>query len=392
MQGAKYAVVLAVCAAGGAVAQTPVPPKPLPRTLDGAAREKFVDPAKVREAAVRSLTEELKAFDPGSVTAKRVENRWQVWSNKGLLKDLGPDRAAALEAARTIQDLRVNQVGTVPGSSPAFEYWLVDGKPVRPSNGQLLVIPISPMMLRAEQVGGAWVVTDGLRGFYDFGSDGEAAQRAATVCWKYGFNRLGVIGSPRPAMTYLLLDPAAAERSKSSPLPPPSPLGVANDVTRTSLLLPGNVYGGAKKPINHQKLQIVKKDGEWFLAQDDEALARFGTSEMSARQALKALQDSKPNEVARLGTRGVPLFLHSGNPIHGEPLGVGHMSLNPDRVRVLKHRDAWWLFEGSRPVMEVGSKADAEVVLLAVHTFQLRSFSMIGRPEAGGMPFFTAGR
>jgi hypothetical protein len=136
---------------------------------------------------------------------------------------------------------------------------------------------------------------------------------------------------------------------------------------------------------------VVKHESEWFVAQEGEAVARFGTSELSARHALKALQDAKPTEVVRVGSNGVPLFLASGNPVRGVPLGVMATTLNPDRVRVLKHRDAWWLFEGNRPLLEAGTKADAEVLLLAVQSFQLRSFSMIGRPEAG-LPFLTAGR
>jgi hypothetical protein len=378
MQVGKYAVVVVICMTGQAVAQNPIPPKPLPRSLADAGRDK---PVK----------EDLTAFDSTSVVARRVDNRWQVLSSKGLVRDFGDDRTAATEAARTIQNLRVNQVGTVPGSSPPFEYWLVDGKPARPTTGQLTVVPLSPQVLRAEQIGGAWVLTDGARGLYDFGDNREAAERAATVCWKYNFNRLGLIGSPRPAMIYLMLDPLAAEKSKSAPIPPPSPLGVVNDVTRTSLLLPGNVYGGPKRPIESTKLRIEKHEGEWLLVQENEAVARFGTSEMSARYALKALQDAKPTEVVRIGAKGLPLFFRNGNPVHGEPLGVPRMSLNPDRLKVQQQRGAWWLFEGTRPVLEVGTKTDAEVLLLAVKTYELRLFFMIGRPESG-LPLFTVGR
>ena len=395
MQVGKYAVVLAICVAGRTVAQSPpppVPPKPLPRSLADAARDKPVDSAKLREAAIRTLKEDIAAFDPGSVMARRVENRWQVWSSKGLVRDFGDDRAAATEVVRTIQNLRVNQVGNVPGSVPPFEYWLVDGKPARPMTGQLVIVPITPQVLRAEQVGGAWVVTDGARGFYDFGDNREAAERAAAVCWKYGFNRLGLIGSPRPAMTYLMLDPVAAERGKSAVVPPPSPLAVVNDVARTSLLLPGNVYGGPKRSIDSSRLRIEKHEGEWLLLQEKEAVARFGTSEMSARYALKALQNARATEVVRIGDKGIPLFFRHGNPINGEPLGVPRMSLVPDRMKIQQQRGSWWLFEGSRPVIDVGSKADAEVLLLAVKTYELRSFSMIGRPEGGGLPLFTVGR
>ena len=114
MQAGKYAAVLAICVAGHAAAQTPIPPKPLPRFLDDPAREKPLEAAKARETAIRNLKEDLTSFDPGSVTTRRVDNRWQVLSNKGLIRDFGEDRVAATEAARTIQNLRVTRSARSP--------------------------------------------------------------------------------------------------------------------------------------------------------------------------------------------------------------------------------------------------------------------------------------
>ena len=59
-----------------------------------------------------------------------------------MLKDFGADRASAIEAVRLILDLRVNQIGTVKGSSPPFEYWLADGKPPRVANARAVILPV----------------------------------------------------------------------------------------------------------------------------------------------------------------------------------------------------------------------------------------------------------
>ena len=128
------------------------------------------------------------------------------------------------------------------------------------------------------------------KGLYDFGTDAEAARRAAVVFWKYGFNQLGIVGGPHPAMVYPLADPRQAALDKVAPVPNPSPIGVLQDVTRTSLLFPGNVYGGPKSSLDVTKLEVVRR-GEWLLVHGDDVLGRFGSVEFAARGAMKALQD-----------------------------------------------------------------------------------------------------
>ena len=59
---------------------------------------------------------------------------------------------------------------------------------------------------------------------------------------------------------------------------------------------------------------------------------------------------------------------------------------------VQKVRETFWLFEDTRPVLEVGSKADAELLLKVIRLYDLKNLSMFGRPEAGGLKFLTAGR
>jgi hypothetical protein len=379
--------------------QPAAPPRPLSPTVLEPVRLQAPGPvspaeaARQREALIKSLKEEFTTFDPTTVTAQLAEGHWQVRTGTQVLKDFGADQSSAREAVRVIRGLGVNQLGTVKGSNPPFEYWLVNGKPPRVANARVVVVPVFARSVRAENVGGTWVLTDGTKGLYDFGADGEAAQRAAAVYWKYGVNQLGVIGSPRPTMLYPLTDPTQANHDRGAPVPMPSPLGVLNDVARTSLLLPGNVYAGPKEPIDLSKLRVARGEhSEAVLAYGDEVLARFGGSEVEARNAVRALQNAGVSELARIGSTGFPLFLASGQPIHGEPLGATRTSIRADRLRTQKIRETWWVVEDNRPLVEAGTREDAELLVKVMRFFEIRSVCVMGRAETGGLPLLTVGR
>jgi hypothetical protein len=395
----RVLVALWFAGIGPALAQPPAsPPASQPTVLEPVSLRapgplSPADAARQREALIKGLKEELVTFDPTTVTARLTDGHWQVRTATDVLKDFGPDRSSALEAARLIQDLGVNQMGTVKGSNPPFEYWLASGKPPRVANTRAVLVPVFARSVRAESVGGTWVLTDGTKGLYDFGTDSEAAQRAAVVYWKYGFNQIGVIGSPRPTMLYPLTDPAQAARERAAPAPMPSPLGVLNDASKTSLLLPGNLYAGPKQPIDPYRLKVARGErSEVVLACGDEVLARFGGSETDARNAMRALQDAHVTELARIGSTGFPLFLAGGQPIHGEPLGAIKTSIRADRLRIQKIRDTWWVAEDNRPLVEAGTHDDAELMVKVMRFFDLRALCVIGRAESGGLKLLTMGR
>src|SRR5262245_2151581 len=390
------AVVVAASFGGSVLAQPAGPPQVLPTTVLDPASTRAAGPlspaeaAKQRDAMIAALKEELRSIDPGTVTAGQVDGRWQVRAGSELLNDFGPDRGSAVETARVIREMRVTQFGSVPGARPEFRYWLTEGKAPRGTNTQLVVVPVSARSVRAEQVGGTWVVTDGTKGLYDFGKDAEAAKRAAVVFWKYGFNQLGVIGGPHPALVYPLADPRLAALERVAPVPPPSLVAVLQDVSRTSLLLPGNLYAGPKLALELTQLEVVRR-GEWLLVYGNEVLGRFGSVEHDARGALKALRETRATELIRLGDGGFPLFLANGQPIHGEPLTAAKTSLRAERLKVMKVRDSWWVFEENRPVIEAGSKADAELLLQVIRLYDLKTLCVFGQKETG-LRLLTAGR
>jgi hypothetical protein len=383
--------------AGSAFAQPPAPPEILPATVLDPVHTKPLTPAeaaKQREVDIAGLKEEIVAFDPNSVVARQVEGRWHVRTNDVLLKDFVSDRTSAFEAANLIQGLHVNQMGRVNGANPAFEYWLADGKPPRVANGRAVIVPVVSRAIRAERVGGAWVVTDGTKGLYDFGNDRDAARKAAIVCWKHGFNQLAVIGEQRATMFCPLTDPRQAERERSMPTVATSAASVLNDVSKTSLLLPGDIYAGPKKPLDAYKLEVKRLEhgGTSVLMSGDTILAKFGGDQVAARAAMRSLQDANVTEIAMIGSSGIPLFLVNGTAMHVEPLGATKVSFHADRLKTMKIRDTWWVAEDSRPIIEAGAKSDAELLILVCRYFELRVLCTFGRPETGGLRLLTSGR
>lgn len=356
------------------IAQT-TPPRPLPKSIE--------KPNKVEE--------ELQSFDPFRLELRFIDKRWVIHHGDVPIKEFGSNRDAAVEAIRAVQDIRANQLGSVPGGRPPFEYFLTDGKPSRHVNGKVTIVPINSRGIRAEQIGGAWVVTDGLKSLHDFGANEASAKQAAAIYLKYGFNQLGIVGGDSPIMVYPIFDQRHADREARTPPINQEPLKVVGEVAQTSFLLPGNVYGGPKYPIDHSKVAIERRSGEWHLFHGEHVLGKFGTNELAARHALKAMQDSKPNEVAFVGARRLPVFLSHGAAIRGDAMGAIRQTINPDRVKVQQVRDTWWVYDDSRPVLEIGTKSEAIVMVKAIQALGIRSISTLGRVDQG-MLFMTAGR
>jgi hypothetical protein len=106
---------------------------------------------------------------------------------------------------------------------------------------------------------------------------------------------------------------------------------------------------------------------------------------------MKALQDTRATEFVRLGDGSFPLFLADGQPVHGEPLGATKTSLRAERLKVQKVRDSWWLFEENRPVIEAGTKGDAELMVQVIRLYDLKTLCVFGQKETG-LRLLTAGR
>src|SRR5437879_20549 len=76
-----------------------------------------------------AIHQNVVTFDLQRVELQWVDKHWQIVAGDMLLKDFGAREAEARQALQTIQELRLNQLGTVGAPRPIMEYWLSDGQP-----------------------------------------------------------------------------------------------------------------------------------------------------------------------------------------------------------------------------------------------------------------------
>ncbi len=322
-------------------------------------------------------------FDSDQLAVKRMDNRWQLFAGKQFLKDFGPLEREAHEALRLVRDLHFTQYGMIAGATPPFEFWLgEDGEGQKGGLTVKNVISFNDRTLRVEQTVGAWVVRDDKLLLYNFGKDEAAAKQAFAIMKKHGFNQLGVIGMPRPIMTYLTIDPyvrAARENAKVDPRE------ALNTLSQQGLILPNVGYVGGRYPIETRKLDIVKQQHDWMVVHGRESLARFGLQETRARDALRILQDARVTELVLAGKSGFPIYLSNGKPPRTPGLGFSTVRLNPPQMRVQAINGNYHITEGVRTVLSFSDSADAELVLKVLQHFQFDQMLVIGDPERSGL-------
>jgi hypothetical protein len=373
-------LVLAAAVAGGqGLAQPPTPPRPIePQQLP-----------KLLENAAAPAGPALIAFEPGQLTLKHSDRRWQLWADTQMLKDFGPLEREAAEALRLARELKFTQYGTIPGATPAFEFWLCGEVGPRGGNITRTLISFNAKTLRADRVGGAWVVRDEQQVLYNFGVNRDAAALAADVIKKYGFNQIGIVGIPNPAMTYLTTDAARG----SAPAPPPDPRELVGKVARQGLVLPKDVYAGPRVPLDGRRLEIARVQGEWTLTHGPDVLARFGTDGLRARDAQRLLLDARVTELALVGRSALPVFLSFGQAPRANALGFNNVHFRPQTLRAQQVNNSWCVTDGSSTLLEFGEdRAEAELVVKVLQHFGFDQFCPIGDPANGGMRVFLRSR
>jgi hypothetical protein len=319
----------------------------------------------------------LVGFDPDALTLKRVNNRNQLWAGNQLLKDFGVQESEARDALRLIRDMGYNQYGTIPGATPAFEFWLRDGEALKGGLAVRNVVPFNAAAIQVENISGAWVVRDDKMMLYNFGTQRQAAEQAFAVLRKFQFSQLGVIGLPNPAMTYLVVGNFA--RPPQSPVPSASPAReIVQQVAQQGLMIPEVGYVGARTPIDQRKLDVAKVGVNWVLVHDKETLGHFGPNMNDARAASRMLLNAHITEVVRVGKSGFPIYLSNGQPPRSAGLGFNNIRLQPSAMKAQMVNNVACLVEEGRIVFELPSMEDAELLLRTLRHFKIDQISPIG--------------
>jgi hypothetical protein len=212
------------------------------------------------------------------------------------------------------------------------------------------------------------------------------------VIQKYGFNRIGTVGQPGPAMTYFYV----SLEGDQVPRPPSGGLAAAlqeNALTRTGIPIPGVGYFGEMVKIDPRKTEVRRENHEWVIASGQEVLGRFGPSEWSARDALRVVQDCRFTEFCRVGSGGMTFFLVNGQAPTRVPLAAQGRRFNLADLRT-QHLggDRWAVTEAGRHLFDVGNADEGEAVIRLLKHFQFDQLCQMGPSPRVGLFFLARSR
>jgi hypothetical protein len=332
-------------------------------------------------------------FDPGTVAIKRVAGGWQVWAGPRLFRDCGANESDAREITRLLREMRPTEWATIGTPKPLVEYGLVRG---RPSIGVALphmIVPVNLTAARVEPVRGVWCLRDDDNLLFNFGANRADAEQALAVVRKYGFNRVGVIGTPgQPAaMSYFFasLDDGNLKR------PPTAPVALAAQeaaLARTGIPVPGVGFFGEMVRLDPKKVAARKDGYEWVVASGPDVIGRFGPAEWPARDAAKAIADGGFTEFCRAGTAGLTFFLVNGQAPTRVPYAARGRRFDLHTLKVQKVFEKWTVTEGGRHLFDVGSADEGEAVIRMLRHFQFDQVCHLGPTPRTGVQFLAKSR
>jgi hypothetical protein len=373
------------------------------------------------EAVPLPFREEKFAISALDVTVKRATGAWQVWAGQRMLRDTGDaptSEATARDVARVYRDLRPTEWVTVgTGARPVVEYGLTNGKPaatvVPPdgkndpqsgvqqaggTNGPLatgagakVVRSLDLKTVRAEAVRGVWVVRDESNLLLNFGPDKAGAEQATAVIQRYGFNRVGLVGSPTsPAMSFLFVGPEEKLQNGGLPLFQSQ----VDALAVTGIPVPGVGYVGEMVKLNAREVDARKDGTEWVVAAGAQVLGRFGPTEFAARDAARVIRDAGYTEFCRLGgTSGVTYFLKDGKPPARAPFSAQGRSFDATAVKATQVNGKWMVTSAGRGLFDAANQQEAEIVARVLQAYGFDQMAHLSSGSAkGGIGFMVKTR
>ncbi len=149
-----------------------------------------------------SLHEDCLRIQPHALRARLLSGGWTVVDGRELLLDFGPSRANADRAKEVICFYGLDRICYVGRPDAQMMYFTSKGgAPAGPMPGEDAVV-FGLARIRAERVGGDWIVTDGTSRLLDFGPSRFNALHAVAIIRKYGFTHQCFVGRPDAPMMY----------------------------------------------------------------------------------------------------------------------------------------------------------------------------------------------
>lgn len=337
--------------------------------------------------------ETLINVEPSSFLLRRQAGSWQLFAGSLLLHDFGDDRETAQDALQAIRGFRVSQWGRIGSPRVIVEYGLVDGAPSPWAAAPRIWLPVDLSSLKAEQVRGTWVVRDRENILLNFGVSQADADQTVAVAKRYGFNRLGFAGFPNPAAAFLFAGPPVmgASGGKESLVSIVTQAQERN-LRRTGIEVPGVGFLGERFVIDPYRVEARKHKGEWVLAQGPEIVARFGRAELTARAALRAVQDGRFTEYCQVA--GLTFFLVNGAAPTREPFGVLGYRFSVDSLRIVERGSGQWelLDTSHRKLVQTATREEAEQAAQVLRAFRFDTECRIGTGSESLRFFVRSGR
>jgi hypothetical protein len=440
--------VLTVLVLSSAVAQTgPTPgsrllaPAPAP-TAPAATAPALAAPAPA-PAQPAPLTEHLQAVRPDDVRLSWSSRHWQLTQDGQVLKDFGPREQDARRALRLVQQLHLDQYGTV-GSPPVMEYWLSSGAaPHSTTRLDLRPVAIDAGSLAVKKDQGRWVMRDKGRVLFEFASEADAAQALAVVR-KYHFDQVGVVGYSAPMHVFLgkageaamptehhepthftrvaknsdgtekKLAPKTASPYAGIPQPglppvsrvtPPSVGPVQPTLTSKQSPLwreqphvsgePARQPTAERVPFDWRRVEARQEGADWKLVAGGQTLANFGPNVTDARLALSAVRYYRFTEEHRVGGER-PLVNYCTASMmapRGVMLGLNTQVLAPEALQVRQVGEGFVLCSNGAVVMKLGDRREEAARLLEViKANRYDRLCQLGEPGKQGLALLLRSR
>lgn len=329
------------------------------------------------------IPERLVTFDPVKLAVKKVQSRFVLFADEKELKDFGTDEKAAADALRILREMKVNQYAKILDSQPPLEYWLIDGQAPRKALSLSSFIPFDLNTLTVEKSFGVWMLRDRKQMLFSFGDNKAAAEEALAICKQHRFNQLGYVGTGIPAMTYFLIDPFQGVSQKSSDA---NPLEVLQSADRLGLILPEIGMVGPRLQVDSRKIEMVQGSDGWQVGYGAEVFGSFSKDDVTARRAMRLLQDFRVTEYVKIGKTSFPLFLSFGQPLVKVPLGFHAIHFKSKELNVKESNGKWFVTHNGSPFIEAGdTKEDAVLLVRVMQFYRYDRLLVTGNPLRGGM-------